>query len=100
MLDDLKNIIKRLNELDVAGDISPAVSGQPVQPVLPKVFSVSRQIIAVTNQKGGCAKTTTAVNLAGCLAERGFRVLVIDLDPQAHASLGLGLDKDSMDRTI
>ncbi|MDD5269799.1 MAG: AAA family ATPase [Candidatus Omnitrophica bacterium] len=100
MLDDLKSIIKRLNELDVAGDISPAVSGQPVQPVLPKVFSVSRQIIAVTNQKGGCAKTTTAVNLAGCLAERGFRVLVIDLDPQAHASLGLGLDKDSMDRTI
>jgi len=100
MLDDLKNIIKRLNELDVAGDISPAFSGQPVQPVLPKVFSVSRQIIAVTNQKGGCAKTTTAVNLAGCLAERGFRVLVIDLDPQAHASLGLGLDKDSMDRTI
>ncbi len=100
MLDDLKNIIKRLNELDVAGDIAPAVSGQPVSPVSPKIFSISRQIIAVTNQKGGCAKTTTAVNLAGCLAERGFKVLVIDLDPQAHASLGLGLDKDSIDRTI
>ncbi|MFA5165187.1 MAG: AAA family ATPase [Candidatus Omnitrophota bacterium] len=100
MLDDLKNIIKRLNELDVAGDIAPAASDQPAPVVSPKIFSVSRQIIAVTNQKGGCAKTTTAVNLAGCLAERGFRVLVIDLDPQAHASLGLGLDKDSIDRTI
>lgn len=100
MLDDLKNIIKRLNELDVAGDLAPAVSDQPAPTGSPKIFSVSRQIIAVTNQKGGCAKTTTAVNLAGCLAERGFRVLVIDLDPQAHASLGLGLDKDNIDRTI
>jgi chromosome partitioning protein len=100
MLDDLKKIIKRLNELDVAGDIAPAASDQPVPPVSPKMFSVSRQIIAVTNQKGGCAKTTTAVNLSGCLAERGYKVLVIDLDPQAHASLGLGIDKDSIDRTI
>jgi chromosome partitioning protein len=99
MLDDLKKIIKRLNELDVAGDIAPAASGRPV-PVSPKIFSVSRQIIAVTNQKGGCAKTTTAVNLSGCLADRGYRVLVIDLDPQAHASLGLGIDKDRIDRTI
>ncbi|MFA5149141.1 MAG: AAA family ATPase, partial [Candidatus Omnitrophota bacterium] len=48
----------------------------------------------------GCAKTTTAVNLSGCLAERGYKVLVIDLDPQAHASLGLGMDKDNIDRTI
>ena len=99
MLDDLKKIIKRLNELDVAADITPVVSEQPV-PLPPKIFSVSRQIIAVTNQKGGCAKTTTAVNLSGCLAERGYKVLVIDLDPQAHASLGLGMDKDNIDRTI
>jgi chromosome partitioning protein len=99
MLDDLKKIIKRLNELDVAADITPVVSDKSV-PMPPKMFSVSRQIIAVTNQKGGCAKTTTAVNLSGCLAERGYRVLVIDLDPQAHASLGLGIDKDNIDRTI
>ncbi|MFA6356162.1 MAG: AAA family ATPase [Candidatus Omnitrophota bacterium] len=99
MLDDLKSIIRRLNELDVAADITPVVSDKSV-PMSPKIFSVSRQIIAVTNQKGGCAKTTTAVNLSGCLAERGYRVLVIDLDPQAHASLGLGIDKDNIDRTI
>lgn len=47
--------------------------------------------IAFVNQKGGCGKTTTAVNLAGALAERGERVLLVDLDPQAHATLALGV---------
>jgi chromosome partitioning protein len=50
------------------------------------------QVICVANQKGGCAKTTTVVNLAAALAERGFRVLVIDLDPQLNATIWLGLD--------
>lgn len=47
-------------------------------------------VYAFVNQKGGCGKTTTAVNLAGALAARGDRVLLIDMDPQAHATLGLG----------
>ncbi len=47
-------------------------------------------VLALVNQKGGCGKTTTAVNLAGALAVRGQRVLLIDLDPQAHATLALG----------
>jgi len=47
-------------------------------------------VLAFVNQKGGCGKTTTAVNLAGALAAQGSRVLLIDLDPQAHATLALG----------
>ncbi|MCG8589844.1 MAG: AAA family ATPase [Proteobacteria bacterium] len=56
--------------------------------------------IAIVNQKGGCGKTTTTVNLAGCLAADGARVLVADLDPQAHATLALGVDPDELDENL
>ena len=56
--------------------------------------------IAIVNQKGGCAKTTTTVNLAGALAAQGARVLVVDMDPQAHSCLALGVEADELDENL
>jgi chromosome partitioning protein len=58
------------------------------------------RVIAIVNQKGGCGKTTTTVNLAGALAADGNRVLVVDMDPQAHATLALGLEPDDLDANL
>ena len=52
---------------------------------------VAGQVYAFANQKGGVGKTTTTINLAACLAEAGERALVVDLDPQANATSGLGM---------
>src|SRR3970040_1132241 len=52
------------------------------------------KIIPVANQKGGCGKTTTAINLAACLGKKEQRVLLLDLHPQGHCSLGLGAYSD------
>ena len=68
----------------------PALPGPPPEP----------RVIAMINQKGGVGKTTTTVNIGAALAEMGMRVLLVDLDPQGHLTVHVGLDSTNLDRTI
>jgi chromosome partitioning protein len=58
------------------------------------------QVIAIANQKGGVGKTTTAINLAGALEEEGYRILCIDMDPQANLTAGLGINLNTVDKSM
>lgn len=86
------------------GSADSAESAKPDTPTLPTLEALpapaSTRRIALINQKGGVGKTTTTVNLGAALAASGLRVLMIDLDPQAHLTLSLGIDPEELDLTI
>lgn len=87
--------------------VEPATEPEPADPKPPALPTLdplpappSPRRIALINQKGGVGKTTTTVNLGAALAASGLRVLMIDLDPQAHLTLSLGIDPEELDLSI
>src|SRR5258708_6467989 len=96
---------KNANSRIVTPVAAPPVSSPPAAkpdrlPRSGRKGAALARVIALANQKGGVAKTTSTVNLAAALTERGERVLVVDLDPQSNLTMSQGFDPERLERTI
>ncbi|MFA9480124.1 ParA family protein [Phycisphaerales bacterium AB-hyl4] len=88
-------------QADPSVETSSEQAGEPGQAVSrPGADGSPPRVIAMMNQKGGVGKTTTTVNVGAALSEAGHRVLLIDLDPQAHLSLHVGINPDELERSV
>src|SRR2546426_12221796 len=86
-------MLRRRNSFDPESRSGKGRAGD-VPTEIRAIFDAMATVYAVANQKGGVGKTTTAVNMAACVAEAGFRTLLVDLDPQCNATVALGVGKD------